>query len=162
MNVAVSYFWQNDGQDEVVVCAWDGTTYVLDHLRNVVRFKFEDNVCAGKGTHKQASALLPIHLVLTGSLDLAQNITSTVSSTLIFSRKIFIYHNINLPAIPPSNVITTMATQVRTFTSSLFALILVLLSGFCLMYNELNQCLCLYSHLKNFHVRFFWYNLASH
>ena len=42
------FFYQNNGQDEIVVCAWDGTTYILDHSRNMVRYKFEDNVCAFK------------------------------------------------------------------------------------------------------------------
>ena len=30
----------------MIVCAWDGTTYLLDDSRNVVKFEFEDNVCA--------------------------------------------------------------------------------------------------------------------
>ena len=30
----------------MIVCAWDGATYILDQSRNVVRYKFEENVCA--------------------------------------------------------------------------------------------------------------------
>lgn len=32
------------------MCSWDGITYIVDHLRNVVQFKFGENVmafCAG-------------------------------------------------------------------------------------------------------------------
>jgi len=42
-----------DGTDEVVACAWDGLTFFVDHDKNCVRFRFEDNVtikafCAGQ------------------------------------------------------------------------------------------------------------------
>ncbi|XP_076817986.1 KICSTOR complex protein ITFG2-like [Clavelina lepadiformis] len=40
-----------DNREEVIVCAWDGQTYIVDHDRNVVRYQFQDNVqafCAGK------------------------------------------------------------------------------------------------------------------
>ncbi|TRZ00026.1 hypothetical protein DNTS_016480, partial [Danionella cerebrum] len=39
-----------DGREEVVACAWDGQTYIIDHMRMVVRFQFDENVnafCAG-------------------------------------------------------------------------------------------------------------------
>ena len=41
---------QGSGEDEIVVCAWDGMTYIVDQRRNVVRYQFEENVsafCAG-------------------------------------------------------------------------------------------------------------------
>jgi len=44
-------YLQGSGEDEIVVCAWDGMTYIVDQGRNVVRYQFEDNVlafCAGK------------------------------------------------------------------------------------------------------------------
>ena len=34
------------GSDEIVVCAWDGMTYIVDQQRNSVRFQFEQNVSA--------------------------------------------------------------------------------------------------------------------
>lgn len=43
-------FQQNDGNEEVIVCAWDGLTYIVDRHQNVVRYQFEENVaafCAG-------------------------------------------------------------------------------------------------------------------
>lgn len=36
--------------EEVVACAWDGQTYIIDHNRTVVRFQVDENVrafCAG-------------------------------------------------------------------------------------------------------------------
>ncbi|XP_007903298.1 KICSTOR complex protein ITFG2 isoform X3 [Callorhinchus milii] len=39
-----------DGREEVVACAWDGQTYIIDQNRSVVRFQFDENVsafCAG-------------------------------------------------------------------------------------------------------------------
>lgn len=35
-----------DGSDEIVACAWDGQTYILDHQQNSVRFHFEEPVRA--------------------------------------------------------------------------------------------------------------------
>ncbi|KAG8438480.1 hypothetical protein GDO86_004883 [Hymenochirus boettgeri] len=40
-----------NGQEEVVACAWDGQTYIIDHKRMVLRFQVEENVsafCAGQ------------------------------------------------------------------------------------------------------------------
>lgn len=36
----------NDGSDEIIACAWDGQTYILDQQRNSVRFQFEEPVRA--------------------------------------------------------------------------------------------------------------------
>lgn len=39
-----------NGQEDVVACAWDGQTYIIDHNRTVVRFQVDENVsafCAG-------------------------------------------------------------------------------------------------------------------
>ena len=30
----------------MVVCSWDGLTYIVDHDKSFVRFQFEENVCA--------------------------------------------------------------------------------------------------------------------
>jgi hypothetical protein len=35
-----------DGNDELIACSWDGMTYIVDQLQNVVKFKFEESVCA--------------------------------------------------------------------------------------------------------------------
>lgn len=39
-----------NGHEEVVACAWDGQTYIIDHNRAVVRFQVDENIrafCAG-------------------------------------------------------------------------------------------------------------------
>ncbi|XP_004648213.1 KICSTOR complex protein ITFG2 [Octodon degus] len=41
---------QGNGHEEVVACAWDGQTYIIDHNRTVVRFQVDENIrafCAG-------------------------------------------------------------------------------------------------------------------
>lgn len=35
-----------DGSDEVIACAWDGTTLIVDSRQNMVRYNFEEDVCA--------------------------------------------------------------------------------------------------------------------
>lgn len=43
-------FFQGNGLEEVVACAWDGQTYIIDHNRTVVRFQVDENIrafCAG-------------------------------------------------------------------------------------------------------------------
>lgn len=37
---------QGSGGDEIVVCAWDGMTYIIDQKRNVVKYHVGENVCA--------------------------------------------------------------------------------------------------------------------
>ncbi|XP_042145329.1 KICSTOR complex protein ITFG2 isoform X1 [Ixodes scapularis] len=34
-----------DGRDEVIACAWDGQTYIVDEDRQSVRFQFDEAVC---------------------------------------------------------------------------------------------------------------------
>lgn len=46
----VSGLFQGNGHEEVVACAWDGQTYIIDHNRTVVRFQVDENIrafCAG-------------------------------------------------------------------------------------------------------------------
>lgn len=59
--VCVCVLFQGDGREEVVACAWDGQTYIIDHNRTVVRFQFDENVnafCAGEGRHTTSSLFL--------------------------------------------------------------------------------------------------------
>uniref|UniRef100_A0A673IFE3 Integrin alpha FG-GAP repeat containing 2 n=1 Tax=Sinocyclocheilus rhinocerous TaxID=307959 RepID=A0A673IFE3_9TELE len=53
-----------DGREEVVACAWDGQTYIIDHARMVVRFQFDENVnafCAGELLLQSLSVFLSNH-----------------------------------------------------------------------------------------------------
>ncbi|KAL5503150.1 hypothetical protein EMCRGX_G010057 [Ephydatia muelleri] len=39
-----------NGEDEIIACAWDGMTYIVDQYKNVIRYRFEEAVasfCAG-------------------------------------------------------------------------------------------------------------------
>jgi hypothetical protein len=85
----------NDGNDEIIVCSWDGWTYILDHSRNVVRYKFEDNVCAFCAGY---FGFVTEH-----------NKPCLIYST--FFNKIYIYYNITLPSISPSNLMLTLAQK---------------------------------------------------
>lgn len=41
------WFMQCTGGDDVIVaCAWDGTTYIIDHKKNLARHHFHEDVCA--------------------------------------------------------------------------------------------------------------------
>ncbi len=35
-----------EGSDSIVACAWDGMTYIVDQDQSIVKFKFDDRVCA--------------------------------------------------------------------------------------------------------------------
>ena len=42
--------FQGNGEEEIIGCAWDGMTYIVDQKKNVVRYRFEEAVasfCAG-------------------------------------------------------------------------------------------------------------------
>lgn len=49
-----------DGADEIIACAWDGQTYILDQNQNCVRFQFEEPVmafCTGLYNAEQTTAV---------------------------------------------------------------------------------------------------------
>ena len=64
----VSGLFQGNGREEVVACAWDGQTYIIDHNRTVVRFQVDENIrafCAG-GTPPHAQHPCPLAPVTWG------------------------------------------------------------------------------------------------
>ncbi|XP_012277363.1 KICSTOR complex protein ITFG2-like isoform X2 [Orussus abietinus] len=70
-----------DGKDEIVACAWDGQTYILDQQKNSVRFQFGESVrafCTGKYSVTQGNST-----------------PSLVYNT--FTNKIFLYYDVILP-----------------------------------------------------------------
>ncbi|XP_071805272.1 KICSTOR complex protein ITFG2-like isoform X1 [Asterias amurensis] len=77
-----------DGQDEVVVCAWDGWTYLVDHSQESVRFHFQENVCAFCAGQYSST---------TGT-----NRPCLVYAT--FNKRIYLYCNVQLPRIPSSDL----------------------------------------------------------
>ncbi|KAK2834659.1 hypothetical protein Q7C36_015360 [Tachysurus vachellii] len=77
-----------DGREEVVACAWDGQTYIIDHNRMVVRFQFDENVnafCAGLYACKQG-----------------KNIPCLVYVS--FCQKIYVYWRVELECMEPTSL----------------------------------------------------------
>ena len=44
--LSLSCILQGSGCDEIVGCAWDGMTYIVDQQRNVVKYHVGENICA--------------------------------------------------------------------------------------------------------------------
>ncbi|KAM8973142.1 KICSTOR complex protein ITFG2 [Pelodytes ibericus] len=81
-----------NGQEEVVACAWDGQTYIIDHNRTVLRFQVDEDVsafCAGQYACRggQNSPCL----VYVG-----------------FNQKIFVYWAVMLERIESSNLLRVL------------------------------------------------------
>ncbi|XP_073476598.1 KICSTOR complex protein ITFG2 isoform X2 [Aquarana catesbeiana] len=81
-----------NGQEEVVACAWDGQTYIIDHNRTVLRFQVDENVsafCAGlyacRGGQNSPC------LVYVG-----------------FNQKIYVYWSVMLERIESSNILRVL------------------------------------------------------
>lgn len=78
-----------DGRDEVVACAWDGQTYIIDHNRTVVRFQFDENVnafCAGQYTCKEGR-------------------NSPCLVYVSFNHKIYVYWRVQLDRMEPTSLL---------------------------------------------------------
>nr|XP_050040935.1 KICSTOR complex protein ITFG2-like isoform X2 [Dermacentor andersoni]XP_054930483.1 KICSTOR complex protein ITFG2-like isoform X2 [Dermacentor andersoni]XP_054930484.1 KICSTOR complex protein ITFG2-like isoform X2 [Dermacentor andersoni] len=93
-----------DGREEVIACAWDGQTYIVNEERQAVRFQFDEAVCtftAGNLTLSPGEAL-----------------PSLVYAT--FNNRIVVYYNITF---------TNMATQSLLDDTQLVAKINTLVPG---------------------------------
>uniref|UniRef100_A0A3Q1B0F1 Integrin alpha FG-GAP repeat containing 2 n=1 Tax=Amphiprion ocellaris TaxID=80972 RepID=A0A3Q1B0F1_AMPOC len=81
-----------DGREEVVACAWDGQTYIIDHNRTVVRFQFDENVnafCAGQYTCKEGR-------------------NSPCLVYVSFNHKIYIYWKVELERMESTNLLRVL------------------------------------------------------
>merc|ERR1719419_1897765 len=81
-----------DGREEVVACAWDGQTYIIDHNRTVVRFQFDENVnafCAGQYTCKEGK-------------------NSPCLVYVSFNHKIYIYWKVQLERMESTNMLRVL------------------------------------------------------
>ncbi|XP_061663963.1 KICSTOR complex protein ITFG2 isoform X2 [Syngnathoides biaculeatus] len=81
-----------DGREEVVACAWDGQTYIIDHNRAVVRFQFDENVnafCAGQYTCKEGK-------------------NSPCLVYVSFNHKIFVYWKVQLERMESTNLLRVL------------------------------------------------------
>ncbi|CAL7946564.1 unnamed protein product [Xylocopa violacea] len=72
-----------DGTDEIVACAWDGQTYILDQQRNSVRFQFEE----------------PVRAFCTGNYNVTPGISTPCLVYNSFNNKIFLYYDVTLPSM---------------------------------------------------------------
>ncbi|NWU05127.1 ITFG2 protein, partial [Cephalopterus ornatus] len=78
-----------NGHEEVIACAWDGQTYIIDHNRTVARFQAEENVsafCAGLYACKGGS-------------------NSPCLVYVSFSQKIYIYWDVQLERMESTNLL---------------------------------------------------------
>ncbi|XP_051911299.1 KICSTOR complex protein ITFG2 [Hippocampus zosterae] len=81
-----------DGREEVVACAWDGQTYIIDHNRAVVRFQFDENVnafCAGQYTCKEGK-------------------NSPCLVYVSFNHKIYVYWKVQLERMESTNLLRVL------------------------------------------------------
>lgn len=79
-----------NGKEEVILCAWDGLTYIVDHDRNIVRFQFEENVqafCAGQY-----------------AIEDGENVVCLVYAN--FRDKLYLYYDIRLPHLKTVDFLT--------------------------------------------------------
>lgn len=72
-----------DSLDEVVACAWDGQTYIVNQQRQSVRFQFEEHVCS----------------FTAGVYNLDSETSTSCFVYATFSNRIYLYHNITLSSI---------------------------------------------------------------
>uniref|UniRef100_A0A131XZF9 Putative integrin alpha repeat domain-containing protein n=1 Tax=Ixodes ricinus TaxID=34613 RepID=A0A131XZF9_IXORI len=70
-----------DGRDEVIACAWDGQTYIVDEDRQSVRFQFDEAVCT----------------FTAGQLTLSPGVTLPCLVYATFGHRIVAYYNVTFP-----------------------------------------------------------------
>lgn len=95
----------NDGNEEIAACSWDGDTFIIDRFKNVVQFKFGENVmafCAG------LYAFTP-----------GKNLPSLVYVTS--SNRVVIYWNARLSLMVPTNLSVKMRNKTTQVKESSFA-----------------------------------------
>ncbi|XP_072002104.1 KICSTOR complex protein ITFG2 [Engystomops pustulosus] len=81
-----------NGQEEVVACAWDGQTYIIDHNRTVLRFQVDENVSA----------------FCAGLYACRGNQNSPCLVYVGFNQKIYVYWSITLERIESSNLLRVL------------------------------------------------------
>ncbi|KAK0093936.1 hypothetical protein PV326_012298 [Microctonus aethiopoides] len=73
----------DNGADEIIACAWDGHTYILDQQRRSVRFQFEE----------------PVRSFCTGKYSLIPGTSTPSLVYATFNNKIFLYYDVILPSL---------------------------------------------------------------
>ncbi|XP_050448485.1 KICSTOR complex protein ITFG2-like isoform X2 [Cataglyphis hispanica] len=72
-----------NNSDEIIACAWDGQTYILDQQRHSVRFQFEE----------------PVRAFCTGNYNVTPGTSSPSLVYNTFNNKIFLYYDVILPSM---------------------------------------------------------------
>nr|KAF6373962.1 integrin alpha FG-GAP repeat containing 2 [Pipistrellus kuhlii] len=84
-----------NGHEEVVACAWDGQTYIIDHNRTVVRFQVDENVrafCAGLYACKDGH-------------------NSPCLVYVTFNQKIYVYWEVQLERMESTNLLKLLEAE---------------------------------------------------
>lgn len=84
-----------NGQEEVVACAWDGQTYIIDHNRTVVRFQVDENIrafCAGLYACKEGH-------------------NSPCLVYVTFNQKIYVYWEVQLERMESTNLLKLLEAE---------------------------------------------------
>ncbi|KAK2141018.1 hypothetical protein LSH36_1181g00001 [Paralvinella palmiformis] len=84
-----------DGSEEVVACAWDGHTYLVNLNKEVVRFKFRENVAA----------------FCAGHYAIEKEVNVPCLFYVTFNNRIVVYYKINMPNIANMTLTETMEQQ---------------------------------------------------
>lgn len=85
----------SDGYEEIITCAWDGATYIIDSEKNIVYFKFKEDVKAFSTGYF--------------GMDSGKNVPCFVYVT--FSNTVVIYWNIHLSRMTHANLLTVMESK---------------------------------------------------
>uniref|UniRef100_A0A2D4MGZ7 Integrin alpha FG-GAP repeat containing 2 n=1 Tax=Micrurus spixii TaxID=129469 RepID=A0A2D4MGZ7_9SAUR len=81
-----------NGYEEVIACAWDGQTYIIDHNRTVARFQVDENVSA----------------FCAGFYSCKGDYNSPCLVYVSFNQKIYIYWDIQLERMESTNLLKTL------------------------------------------------------
>eukprot|EP00128_Syssomonas_multiformis_P000993 Colp12_sorted_trinity150504_noHs@2490 len=88
-----------DGTEEVVVCGWDGTTYIINHNNDYVSYSFEPDVCAFAAGEFAAGPRgnRPCFVYVT------------------FADHVIVYYDIDIPFIPALDLVSAMSPHVGKY-----------------------------------------------
>lgn len=84
-----------DGRQEIIACAWDGTTFIYDQDGNCVEFVFEERVSA----------------FCAGMYSVSKGNQQPCLFFLTFSDHLYIYYNLAIKSIPTKSLITRIRPQ---------------------------------------------------
>lgn len=96
-----------DCREEVIVCAWDGQTYIVDHDKNVVRYHFHSKVQVTNFVNfLRFLTFLFFKSFCAGrfSFDGKNNFPSLVYGD--FNGNIWLYYDVRLPFLHASDLIS--------------------------------------------------------